>query len=121
MLSDLDRNEWGQGYRLVVKMTNMKRPHRLTNEQQVAEATKLFPSVVDVMEERVMTAGQPRSFSQEELREATERIRSGKAPGPDGVLPEIAKVTVRCQPELFLAIANRTLTDANFPKTAEGG
>ena len=47
MIEDLDRDEWGQGYRMVVKRTNIKKQGRMSGEQQMAAARKLFPAVRD--------------------------------------------------------------------------
>ena len=42
----------------------------------------------------------------DELEWSVRRINNGNAPGPDGILPEIAKAAVGCRRDLFLDIAN---------------
>ena len=55
------------------------------------------------------------SFSMEELKASTVRLKSGKAPDPDGVLPEIAKVTVRAHQRAFFTMANGSFSNGEFP------
>ena len=43
------------------------------------------------------------------------RVKSGKALGPDGVLPEIVAPALREQRQVFLEIANIALGDGRFP------
>ena len=43
----MDRDPWGQGYRIVVKRMGGKQRNRLTDEAQWEEACKLFPRVND--------------------------------------------------------------------------
>ena len=116
LLKDLDRDQWGRGYKIVVKRTNLKRRNKLTDAQQMVEARKLFPDVEDRVRRKVVTTDEEvRPFTVEELSEATDRIKQKKAPGPDGILPEIAKVAVYCQKEIFLNMVNKALSDGEFP------
>ena len=52
------------------------------------------------------TAEKARPFTLDELHRSVGRIKNGKAPGPDGILPEITKVAVSCGRDLFLEITN---------------
>ena len=47
MLDDLNRDEWGQGYKIIVKRAHLKGANRLSEERQQEEARKLFPTVDD--------------------------------------------------------------------------
>lgn len=87
-LDALDHDEWGQGYRLLVKRASPCRPNRMTDERQRAAALELFPTVDDARDEevdRVETADPVRPFT----------LENKKAPGLDGVLLEIAKAAIR--------------------------
>ena len=68
MLEDLNRDEWGQGYRIVIKRMNMKSKNRLGEEQRMLEARKLFPVVTDDVGERVAQTGEARPFTLEDLQ-----------------------------------------------------
>ena len=98
LIDDLDHDEWGQGYRLVVKRTGVRRLGTLSDQQQWAEARRLFPDVEDRLTVNLGNAadedtdGSP--FTLDELEEAVTRIRSRKAPGPDGVPPEVARAAL---------------------------
>ena len=115
MLNDLDRDEWGQGYRIIIKITNMKSLYRLSEERQLIEARKLFPVVMDDVGVGRTPVDRPKKFTIEELERALRKIKNRKAPRPDGILPEVAKAAVLCSCDLFLEIANRSLVDGCFP------
>ena len=120
LLTDLDRDEWGQGYRLVVKRTGVGRCGKMSDEMQWSEARRLFPVVEDDLAGRRAVVGNgvvdPRPFTAGELDEAVARIRKGKAPGPDGVPPEVAGAVLRLRPGLFLDVANAALSRGEFPR-----
>ncbi|KAI5732103.1 hypothetical protein M8J77_021567 [Diaphorina citri] len=42
-------------------------------------------------------------------------MKSKKAPGPDGILPEIVKSAVMAVPEWVLAVMNKILLNGDFP------
>ena len=68
---------------------------------------------------RAVTRGQivgPRSFTYGELDEAVARIRMGRASGPDGVPPEVARAVFLLRSGLFLSIANAALSGGRFPR-----
>ena len=44
------------------------------------------------------------------------RIRKKKAPGPDKISPEVAKIVAECHGEIVLAAFNGYITKAKFPK-----
>ena len=116
LLEDLDTDEWGQGYRLVVKKTGLKGENRMSEEQQMAIARKLFPAATDDVGRKVPAASEPSPFTTGELQQALNRIRNGKAPGPDGVLPEIAMAAVQSGWDIYLDIANEALRKDHFPE-----
>ena len=81
----------------------------------MAVARKLFPAVRDDVGGRVTTAERARPFTLDELHWSVGRIKNGKAPEPDGILPEIVKAAVSCRRNLFLEIANGALANGVFP------
>jgi hypothetical protein len=52
----------------------------------------------------------------EELKAAAERLRTGKARGPDGVPPEVVKLAVTAAPEEILQVMNGLFRDGYFPE-----
>ena len=104
---------------MVVKRTNLKRVNRMSEEQRLEEAKKLFPAAIDEVRDRVRRTEKERPFIVEELQKSLDRVKEGKAPGPDGILPEIAKTAVQCQQELYLNVANKALLNEEFPKQSK--
>ena len=116
LLGDLDDDEWGQGYRMVVKRTGMTRENRMSGEQQMAIARQLFPVATDYVGSRKPTTTEATPFSMEDLQQALSRMKKGRAPGPDGVTAEIANAAVQSDGEAFLNIANDALRRGHFPE-----
>ncbi|XP_043267691.1 uncharacterized protein [Venturia canescens] len=56
----------------------------------------------------------PPVFVAEELTRATKAMKSGKAPGPDGVPAEILRLVARLRPEILLDLYNTCLTTGTF-------
>ena len=48
------------------------------------------------------------------------RIRKKKAPGPDKISPEVAKIVAECHGDILLAAFNGCIRRANFPKAWKG-
>ena len=48
------------------------------------------------------------------------RIRKKKAPGPDKISPEVAKIVAECHGEIVLAAFNGCIMKAKFPKARKG-
>ena len=116
LLKDVDRDAWGSGYRIVVKKVCANNGHTMSDGKQWTVARKLFPQVADrgrEEEEYDEEDGPP--FTEEELADAVNRIRMNKAPGPDGVLPAIARVAIRSTGDVFPQIANDALVRGVFP------
>ncbi|KAK9717824.1 Reverse transcriptase (RNA-dependent DNA polymerase) [Popillia japonica] len=55
-------------------------------------------------------------FKKEELEKAAQSLRSRKAPGIDGVFPEVIKRPVALAPEVLLRLMNELLAKQTFPK-----
>ena len=116
MLQDLDEDECCQGYRLVMKKTNMGTKIRMNEEQHMEVARNLFTTMKDRARRKVTQTEETEPFTVEEMRRATDRLKTGKAPGLDGILPAIAKVAVRKAEEWFRAVSNEALDTGTFPE-----
>ena len=115
LIGDLDRDEWGRGYRIVVKRVCGSGRRTISTERQWAVAAKLFPRVHE--EQRCERIDEPDGppFTGAELAEAVAKIKLKKAPGPDGVLPVIARAALGAAGGAFLDIANEALASGVFP------
>jgi hypothetical protein len=58
----------------------------------------------------------PPLFSGQEIAEASARIKSGKAPGPDNLTPEVVKTSIEAAPEYFKQVFNNLLRQNEFPE-----
>lgn len=56
-----------------------------------------------------------RVFASQEIVLACTKIKTGKAPGPDGILPEVLKYIMERKIELFKNIYNKYRTRGHFP------
>ena len=117
--TDINNNPWGLGYKIVMKKlgSNSKTP-QLDNEKMQKIVDTLFPTHVLRAEDQYNQLHEdPPPFTETELRAATSRLKSGKAPGPDGVPVEALKVIADRRPELLLTMYNTCLHDGFFPET----
>ena len=81
LLEDLNRDEWGNGYRLVIKKMCGKGGSRLSDDKQWAAAEELFPQVADREGgENAQYEPDGPPFTEEELIEAAGKIKANKAP-----------------------------------------
>ena len=115
ILEDLDNDVWGLGYKIVLRKLKFANTPSLTTQQQVEIANSLFPTHEKTEWPRVDIAGPIQLFTDKEVLEAASMLRSGKAPGPDGVPAELIKAAIRSDPKPFTAMMNRYLADGIFP------
>lgn len=54
-------------------------------------------------------------FEMEELEAVLKRMKGNKAPGPDGLTPEIVKIAVETNKEKVLDMYNKCLEEGVFP------
>jgi hypothetical protein len=120
MLEDLDTNPWGRAYKMVTRKAS--KTAQLTETEAVSIAMDLFPQHRPIEWTLEAAAADCPPFSRRELRETTSRIKGGKAAGPDGVPPEVAKTILEAHPKSCLKVFNKCLKEGVFPaawKSAE--
>lgn len=116
LCDDLDRDIWGDGYKIVTKRIGGLRPYELTMDKKWEIARELFPEIIDDhWKDNKETTGVP-TFTMEELKMVMEKTKSGKAPGLDGIPMEAIKETVSVFPEWILGVLNNVLQKQEFPK-----
>ncbi|KAI5703571.1 hypothetical protein M8J75_013476 [Diaphorina citri] len=112
---EVNQDVWGQGYKIVTgKLGN--RPVKLSEALEKHILEVLFPAAatVDWIYPDVTSDSVP-PFTLEDLVEVSAKMKSKKAPGPDGILPEIVKSAVMAVPEWVLAVMNKILLNGDFP------
>nr|CAI5853259.1 unnamed protein product [Callosobruchus analis] len=106
---------WGEGYRVVTKKLA---PHSqtccLNPERKVEVIRELFPTILDVWEKEA-AVDEVEPFSLKEL-EGAGKLKSGKAPGPDRIPPEVVKDLVLSAPHVLLGLFNKLLAQQKFPE-----
>lgn len=117
LTEDVERDIWGNGYRIVMKKCQLRKPCQLTEEEMIAEAAKLFPTDETIRWEEVAVEEQHIPlFTLDELKAAETRIKTKKAPGPDNITAEIVKALVTSFPGICLQLMNNILTKGKIPK-----
>ena len=80
------------------------------------EARKLFPDQAPLECTDLVVDGQVPAFTLDELHEAAERLRKGKAPGPGKIPPEVCKIYAKeCEKEC-LEVMKSCLEKGQVPK-----
>nr|CAH7729394.1 unnamed protein product [Callosobruchus chinensis] len=115
LCDNLEDDIWGEGYRLVTKqLQNTGMTHSMCDDWKVQIVRELFPTRQDQWQRHPPERGvQP--FTAEELSEAANKLKRGKAPGPDNVPPEAIKKLVEIAPQFILSLLNELLRKQLFP------
>lgn len=111
---EIDDDVFGLGYSIVTrKMTQRGATLDRDKVKEILETLFLRNEPVNWILETIEDEIAP--FTIEELVEVSEGLRSGKAPGPDGILPEVVKAVVRREPLAVLNVMNKALRTGEFP------
>lgn len=115
VLDELERDLWGQGFQIVMKQlrgTNIL--YNIDEETKMRIASDMFPQKEDHVG-RSKPCNIENPFTYEELAVATGKLKSGKAPGPDGIKTEVLKEAFRVIPTAILGMFNKLLNRQEFP------
>jgi hypothetical protein len=112
-VEEVEENPWGDGYKIATGKIRRDIPPSTTETWHAVR--KLFPQGGPL----VWTSPREEdpAFTAEELQAAAKRLRPKKAPGPDGIPPEVVKNLVEEVPEVFLEVMNDCLRIRTFPRT----
>ncbi|KXZ75780.1 Putative 115 kDa protein in type-1 retrotransposable element R1DM-like protein, partial [Tribolium castaneum] len=113
LVNDIERDIWGLGYKIVVG--KLKKDLVAITEETTTALKKLFPVVPEIKWTK-NNSTQEQSFTLEEIHAAAGKLNTGKAPGDDGILPEVVIAAVEAIPEIILAVMNKLIKDREFPK-----
>lgn len=123
LVTQIEENPWGEGYQIVTKRIGIPPPN-IPDETADKAIRQLFPTHPE-------RPGGTQTFEDneentppvtiEEVLAACERIKGGKAAGPDGVPPEAVKTLMKERPQFFKAVADKLLKEGRFPKQWKTG
>jgi hypothetical protein len=108
----VENDPWGKGYRIATGKFQKKTP--LSLEERREAVAKLFP-IRPIAEWPRVEIGAVEPFTTDELRAAALKLRPGKAPGPDGIPPEVIRLLVEVVPRTLLSLMNGLFAAARFP------
>lgn len=119
LCNKLEEDIWGEGYRIATKhLGKPELPCKLHEDEERKVIEKLFPQAdTDILTEEQEEISEVPIFTEEELRNAAARIKTGKAPGLDGIGPEAVKIAAEHMPKELLKMYNGYLVEGKFPVT----
>lgn len=112
---EINQDIWGFGYKIVTKKLGV-RANNLSETLENDIVNTLFPTVQHT--DWTFPSFDPDSiplFTLEDLADVSLRMKNKKAPGPDGIAPEIVKQVVNACPDYILKVLNKTFREVNFP------
>jgi hypothetical protein len=113
-VEEVEQNPWGDGCKIATGKIRRDIPPSTTETWDAVR--KLFPQGRPPVWTSPREEEAP-AFTAEELQAAAKRLRPKKAPGPDGISPEVVKNLVEEVPEVFLEVMNDCLRIRTFPRT----
>lgn len=117
LIAELDNDPWGFAYKIVYKKLRAKQViPELNNEEWVRQViVSLFPRHPTAGTESVpCEIGQELLFTKAELNRQWGKLKSHKAPGPDGIPNEALRSVIRVYPDLLLGVYNCCLREGRF-------
>ncbi|CAH1111112.1 unnamed protein product [Psylliodes chrysocephalus] len=106
LCEDIDTDTWSKGYKIVIGKLGLRSPLTLSDAQQML-ARELFPEGrVKALSNLDINEADLPNCTRQEIMDAGQRIKTGKAAGFEGIPPEIIKVICDLKPRLLEAIAN---------------
>jgi len=118
----VDDDPWGVPYKVVTKKIGRSRPGVEARGRESEIADLLFPVHPAVTWSHEPTPADqrdqspPPDITAQELLEASRRLPSGKATGPDGVPNEVLRRVAQRQPQVLLRAYNTCMRTRQFPK-----
>lgn len=116
LCAQVDNDVWGLGFKIVTDKLKGKTPHNLDPETKERIVRELFPSGEDRRENSREPIEDVSPFTVQELESAAKKLKTKKAPGPDGVTTEALKLAVQTEPDKILKVYNSLLKKQYFPK-----
>lgn len=113
---EIDSNVWGDSYKIAMKSLGLAQetPCKLPDAVKIWAVETLFPNHPEWHWTKRPT-NQVHLFSLQDIKGAGEKIKIGRAPGPDMIPPEVVKQATKVIPEFLLKVYNRLLEKGEFP------
>lgn len=113
----LDEDVWGKAYKIVTMKLKLRNRAPIEESEVLRQIEKLFPKheeFIWIQGERQRDEYPP--ITLEEVDNAVRCIRRKKAPGPDGITPEILIETVMGNKNAFVKMYNGCMKTGQFPR-----
>ena len=114
LCNEVENNVWGSAYQ-IVKRKIAPTPLNMENDFKREVLKTLFPQR-GVAEWPILNSVEVKEFTEEEVEQASRRMKNGKAPGPDRIPAEIIKLVVREFKNTVCLAMNSVLKTGIIPK-----
>ncbi len=115
--AELEKNPFGNAYKTIMRQLRKPIPPYNINDDEINRIVReLFVSAEDKEERYERNISQVKPFDTDELETARNKIKTGKAAGPDELTPETVRTAASAMPTLILKMLNRLLETQNFPE-----
>ena len=120
---EADANPWGNAYRVVMTRTKgPSTPAEMCPDKLKIIVEGLFPKHDPTTWPRTPYGeeegahAEDRQVSNDELAKASKRLKTKKAPGPDGIPNVALKAAILAYPDLFRTVLQKCLDEGHFPE-----
>lgn len=117
LIEEVDNDVWGNGYKIVTKKHRKQLPTKLEGQELKDTVDTLFPNRPIPIWTRNDIEGEIPNIKTEEVLLAAKALKDKKAPGEDGIPPEVVKIAAKCRPEIIAEVMTNIVKDGRIPKT----
>lgn len=120
LCAELEDNVFGDAYLIARKKFRLRPAFEVSAEKRRELVANLFPTRA-IQRWATIDREPYRPFDREDLKIAAARLRTGKAPGPDGIPVEAVKALIEADAEYVLEMLNGLLEGRRFPPDWKNG
>ena len=119
---EVENDIWGRGFKIVTGKISKRKSENLSDEEQLKIARTLFPKHSKITWPTIETRKDTiPEVTITEVKQAGKQLRNKKAPGPDGIPPEIIKAITDEKPEIVTKMLDQLLREGSFPREWKKG
>lgn len=116
LCKEIDVDLWGMGFKIATGKLGAKSAGTISDEMQLQIAKELFPEHKKIKWTRIpVNEDDIPECTIMEIREAGQKIKTGKAAGPDGIPPEVIKAVALRKPEIIQELIDSLIKNGIFP------